>query len=155
MNSFLSFLKTNYRKYANDLGSNKPGTTTFNNNWKTLAKKDPKGFEAVQHSFIKSTHYDPAITKINKDVGINITKRSAALKDVAWSMSVQHGASGANNIFKNAGVTNNMSDKQMILKLYAERSKVNKYFSRSSQNIKNSVYNRFQNELKDALSQLR
>lgn len=71
-----------------------------------------------------------------------------------WSIGVQHGAGGARSIFANAGVKSSDSWETVIKKVYSERSKVNIYFKSSSSQIKNSVYNRFQNEMKEALKQI-
>lgn len=154
MSSFLNYLKKANPGYFNYLGSKKAGTSGFDTAWKALAKKDPKGFEQLQHNFIRQSHYDPAANKIKSSTGLDVSKYSPALQNVLWSVSVQHGAGGANNIFKNAGIRAGMSEADIIKKVYAERSKVSKYFSKSSSAIQRSVYNRFQNELKDALALL-
>ena len=78
-----------------------------------------------------------------------------AVKDMIWSIGVQHGAGGAANIFKNAGVKAGMNPASIITNVYKERMKVDKYFSSSPQNIKNSVLNRFRKEMQDALNMLR
>lgn len=78
-----------------------------------------------------------------------------AVKDMIWSIGVQHGAGGAANIFKNSGVKAGMNAASIITNVYQERMKVNKYFSSSPQNIKNSVLKRFRNEMQDALSMLK
>lgn len=154
MNSFLSFLKSYNPGFYNGLAIHKVGSTNFDNAWKNLAKGQAAAFQEAQHAFIKQSHYDPAASKLQASTGINANSRSLALQNVIWSIGVQHGSGGANNIFRAAGINNNMSDRQIIEKLYAERMKVNKYFSRSSQSIRNSVYKRFQQELKDALAML-
>lgn len=69
-------------------------------------------------------------------------------------MGTQHGAGGAANIARVAGINNRMSDKEIIQRLYAERMKVSKYFARSSSTVRNNVYKRFQKELADALAML-
>lgn len=130
------------------------GSSSFDSAWKALAKKYPDRFSKVQYEFIKGSHYQPAANKIKSNLGINIDARSIALKNVIWSMGTQHGAGGAYSIARAAGIRNGMSDKEIIQRLYAERMKVNKYFSRSSQAVKNAVYNRFKRELADALAML-
>jgi hypothetical protein len=67
-------------------------------------------------------------------------------------MSVQHGPSGANRIMKNAGVTNDMTDEEIINRCYKERSNVDKYFSSSPASTKNNLTQRFQAEHKMALA---
>lgn len=153
MNSFLKYLKTNDPSSYKALSKYAIGTSGFDKAWKALAKNDPKGFDSLQHDFIKGSHYSPAVKKI-ATMGIDINKRSNALQQVVWSMGTQHGSGGALSIFRNANITNSMSDAEIIKRLYAERSKVNKYFSSSSQGIRNSVKNRFERELQDALALL-
>lgn len=155
MDSFLKYLKS-FPSYSNALAGKKPGTNAFNNAWKTLALKDKDGFEKVQHGFIKKSHYDPALKNITASLGFDPTKKSPVIQDVVWSIAVQHGAYGARNLFKNAGITSKMSAKQIISKVYQERMANNgkKYFPSSTAKVRQSVMNRFTNELNDALKRL-
>lgn len=139
------------------LNGKKPGSASFNSAWKSLAAKDPKGFDAAQHSFIKATHFTPAATSIKNTLGIDVTKRSKAVQDVLWSTATQHGPGGAQKVFKGAGVNSKMSDAEIIKRVYAERGASNgmKYFRSSSPGIRKGVVNRFKNEMKDALSMLK
>lgn len=154
MNSFMSYLKKTNPVMYNSLAKHKIGSSGFDSTWKSLASSQGIQFQAAQHAFIKQSHYDPAVSKLSQATGINANSRSSALQNVIWSIGVQHGSGGASNIFRNAGINNNMGDREIIQRLYAERSKVSKYFSRSSSAIQKSVYNRFQNELRDALAML-
>jgi len=98
------FLKSS--KYGEQFSGLQPGTPEFNAKWKDLAKSEPD-FGDAQHSFIKSTHYDPALSGL-KDAGIDLSGRSAAVQDAIWSSSVQFGAgnakrgTGAIGMFKKA-----------------------------------------------------
>jgi hypothetical protein len=155
MNSFMSYLKNYDRTMYNSLSKHKVGSSGFDNAWKSLANNNKFGL--AQHAFIKSSHYDPANNKVKSGLGIDINKRSKAVQDVLWSTAVQHGSQGAYNVFKGAGIKSNMSDREIIQRVYAERSANNgtKYFSKSSSSVRNSVLNRFRNEMQDALSMLR
>lgn len=154
MNSFMAYLKGSDPSVYKTLSAHKVGSSGFDKAWKRLASTQNSRFDGLQHAFIKRSHYDPAASKMKASTGIDPNKRSAALQNVIWSMGVQHGAGGANSIFRNAGITKGMSDKQIITRLYNERMKVDKYFSRSSSSIKKSVKSRFQRELSDALRML-
>ena len=57
-------------------------------------------------------------------------------------------------MFKNAGIKYGMSAKDIINRVYDERSKVDKYFASSSPKIKQSLKKRFAQERKDALRML-
>jgi hypothetical protein len=156
MKSFMNFLKKANPSMYQALARNSPGTSGFNSTWKALAKNYTKDFDALQHGFIKQSHYDPAASKIKSSLGLNINKYSQAVQNVLWSTAVQHGATGALNVFKGAGIKSGMSDAEIIRRVYAERSANNgrKYFSSSSSGIRQSVVNRFKNEMNDALSML-
>lgn len=155
MSSFLNWTKSNAPNVHKSLAGKAPGSTAFNNAWRNLANSDKQAFEQAQHGFIKSSHYTPAVNSIMKSTGVNVNQMHPAVQDVIWSISVQHGAGGANTIAQRAGIRPGMNPEQMIRALYAERSKVNTYFRSSSQSIKNGVSNRFKNELNDALKMLR
>lgn len=153
MSSFLNYANKKDKEIYNMLKGKSIGSTAFDNAWKAIAKKYPDRFNELQHNFIKGSHYSPAVNKI-KSLGVNIDSRSLAVQNVIWSIGTQHGAGGAYNIAKAAGITSKMSDKEIIQRLYAERMKVTKYFSRSSKAVQQGVLNRFKRELADALAML-
>lgn len=159
MKSFLRFLATEDPSAAakleaagGDQGAlNK--TSAFVAAWKSLAKESK--FAQDQHSFIQATHYDPFVKKAKRDNDLEVPARSMALKNVAWSVAVQHGA--GNNVFKNALQNKNppaMDDTQVINAVYDERSKVDIYFSSSTDGVKRSVKKRFAKERSEALAML-
>lgn len=140
--------------YGGALKGKKAGTAAFDAAWKAEAKKNPKAFANAQHKYIENNHYKPAANNIKKKTGFDVGKYPKAVQDAVWSMGVQHGAGGAANIFKNAGVKNGMSAEQVLKKVYGERMKTHIYFKSSPKNIQNSVKNRFQDELNNALKML-
>jgi hypothetical protein len=153
MATFIKFLKTGYPSMYASLSKFAAGTVQFDAAWIALTKTKKDEFATAQHEFIKSSHYDPAVNKIKQAIGIDTNQCSLALQNVVWSTAVQHGSGGACNIFKNAGINSNMEDEEIIRLVYAERGANNglKYFGRSSSSIRQSVVNRFKNELLDAL----
>jgi hypothetical protein len=158
MSSYLKFLQATSPTYYSALRGKSPGSASFNQAWRNLAAKDPKGFEESQRNFIKKSHFDPAASSIKKAIGFDVSKRSSAVQAVLWSVATQHGSGGAKNIFSRAlgSKGNTMSDKAIIDAVYRERMSGNgsKYFSKSSQSIRSSVMNRFRSEWKDALAML-
>lgn len=152
MNNFLQFLAGQNRNMYLELKRHKVGSSGFDNAWKRLAKSG--SFGDLQHKFIKKSHYDPVVSRAQKQLGINFNSQPKAVQDVIWSLGVQHGGGGAMTVLRNSGVKSTDSPAVMINKIYDERSKVNRYFSSSSANIKKSVKNRFANERKDALASL-
>jgi cell wall-associated NlpC family hydrolase len=152
MNSFMNYLKSSNPDYYQKLSAGgSPGSSGFTSAWKALASSDEKGFGEAQRAFIGQSHYKPAADKIMAKTGIDVSKRSQAVQEVAWSTGVQHGAGGASSLWSNAGVSSEMSDEQIIKAVYAERKKVGKYFGSSTSQVQQSVLNRFNNEEKDVL----
>ena len=98
------------------------------------------------------TYYDVS-AKLLKNYNFNIEEHSWALKNVLWSTAVQHGANGAVNIFRTVGLDRNERD--LIIAIYDERSKVDKYFYSSSKEVQEAVKNRFEREKNDALEMLK
>jgi hypothetical protein len=101
---------------------------------------------------------------LRKELNFDVDQHSGALRDVAWSTSVQHGA--GNKIFHRAlekaaqeNRLDQLGDREIIELVYQERGRVGAdgvsvYFSRSSPKVQQSVRNRFKNEQQDALKAL-
>lgn len=158
MVKFLEFLASGFPALSAPLASAggsaaaSAGADAFRSAWQALAA-NPE-FLKAQHAFIAATHYEPfARALLLPPLNLDISARSPILRDVAWSVSVQHGA--ANKIFRNALAGKSvasMTDRQIIQSVYDERSDVLKYFPSSTAKIQQSLKNRFKDELQLALS---
>jgi hypothetical protein len=157
MASFLDFLSRTRPEFADKLnaaGGNAAATAKspeFVAAWQELARD--KNFATTQHAFIKSTHYEPFVEKTKSDLAFDIEHRSRALKNVAWSTAVQHGP--ACKVFINALAGQEVSaltDNDVIRAVYAERAKVDRYFSRSTPEVKRALRKRFADECAAALA---
>ncbi|MEN8904452.1 MAG: hypothetical protein ABF289_00675 [Clostridiales bacterium] len=129
----------------------------FDSTWIQIANEDQDYFYKLQYNYTKQVYFDVVIN-FYKARGIDFTKRSKSLQCVIWSTSVQFGKMGAVNIISKQNLDFNddlKEDANLIKSIYAEKRKVNIYFSSSSKNIRNAVYNRFINEEKDALAMLK
>lgn len=151
--------------YPDEFKGLKGGSDEFTKVWKALAEKDPKGLHANEHAYIKETHYDPQARKLLKEMELDLTKRSAALRDVAWSVAVQHGPNSEliitsiKPLLKNAKLAD-VTDEAIIRAVYAERGRKDAdgklvYFKRVSDDWIPGLTKRFENELKDALEMLK
>ena len=97
MKKYLDFLQQNpvYRNFArtlNDAGgehSAKLKKQSFVNAWVELSKNDV--FNESQHNFIVDTHLKPLINAIKEKEILRLNERHPVVKDVLYSMSVQHG----------------------------------------------------------------
>lgn len=152
MKSFMNYLKGADSGLYKALSRYSIASSGFDTMWKSIASSDPSRFERVQHDFIKRSHFDPVVKGVSSF--FDVSKYPKAVADAIWSTGVQHGTGGAVSVLKNAGVRTGMAAAEVIKRIYQERMKVDRYFSRSSQSIKNSVYNRFKNEMQDALKML-
>jgi len=140
-----------------------PGSASFSNVWKELARTSRDEFQASQHDFIKRTHFDPLVQKIIREDGLNVLTRSHALQDVIWSTAVQHGP-GTNIPHLAIRAVNSPADapdfdKKLIIAIYAERGRKKAdgslvRFSRNSPTVQKGVAQRFRDEQRDALQML-
>jgi hypothetical protein len=150
--------------YAEWFHGTKPGSAEFSGLWKKLAAEREAELAAYEHLFIADTHYQPFADRLRKELNFDVDQRSNALRDVAWSTAVQHGA--GNKIFQQAlekatqkNRLSKLSDQEIIELVYQERGRVGPdgasvYFSRSSPKVQESVRNRFKSEQQDALKAL-
>jgi hypothetical protein len=156
------FVKKYYPKEFEGL---KGGTPEFTKKWKELAERDPQGLRAKEHAYIQATHYDPQIKKIQTDLKLDVTKRSAALRDVIWSTAVHHGPNtdvvvvAVKPLIQELALEK-VSDEAIIRAIYAERGRKDSMgklvrFRGVSEDWIPALTNRFTNELKDALAMLR
>lgn len=145
-----NFLKSS--KYGDQFAGLKPGSPEFNAKWKEVAAADPE-FGSSQHDFIKSSHYDPAMSKL-KEGGIDLSGRGAAVQDALWSTSVQFGAGnskkGAVSMFQKAlGGKDlaSMSDQDIVSAVQDYKIANNdKLFASSSDAVRAGTANRAKSE---------
>ena len=151
--------------YPDEFKGLKGGTEEFTKKWKELAAKDPKGLHANEHAYIKETHYDPQVKRLEKELKLDAAKRSAALRDVVWSVAVQHGpntdviVTTAKPLLKDAKIED-VTDEALIRAIYAERGRKDKdgklvRFKGVSEEWIPALTKRFDSELKDALEMLK
>ena len=159
MDTFLAHLKTHFPAMhgallaAGGAAAAHEGTEAFKKAWVGLARD--ASFGQAQHDFIRDTHYQPFVRKLKADLSLDADARSAALRNVLWSVAVQHGA--ANTVVqtalagRQAGV---LDEKALIQAIYAERSKVDLYFAGSTAQVQLAVARRFVDEQAQALTML-
>lgn len=153
------------RLYPNEFKDLRGGTDEFTKKWKELAAKDPKGLHANEHAFIRETHYNPQVKKLAKDLGLDVAKRSAALRDVVWSTAVHHGPNTDAIVAAVKPVVekkklDDLTDEEIIRAVYAERGRKNPdgtlaRFKGVSPDWIPGLTRRFENEMKDALEMLK
>lgn len=151
MSDFIRWAKSNYPNYYHDLiaagGANGAlnGLESFKSAWKHQAKA--KAFATAQHEFIADTHYAVLAARL-KLKGLDLGKRSHALRDVAWSTAVHHG--GKTTVFDKCVKLG--GDAEIISCVYKIRATK---FTRSTARVRAAVQSRFINEQKQALAMLK
>ena len=153
------FLANEGAAYCEFFTETQPGTEVFNHQWKFVASKDSEHFHDVQHDFIKRTHYDPFIKRLNRQLKLDVQAYSLVLQDVIWSTAVQHGP--YSNLVKNAlkgHQVSYLSEGEIINLIYNERSKIRNdkllYFPRIDTHWQSHILQRFDEELAEALKSL-
>ena len=159
MDKFLAFLAQQFPAFSQKLGAAGggaaalAGSDAFKDAWIGLAA-DP-AFSDAQHKYIAATHYAPFAKRLLDKQGLDLDARTAVLRDVAWSVAVQHGS--ANKVFDGALLNENagtLADAKIVPLVYGERSNVEKYFPSSTAQVKEALVARFKEELKLAMSRL-
>jgi hypothetical protein len=150
--------------YPGDFKGLKAGTPSFSARWREVVRRDPAAFHAREHRFIKDTHYDILVRRLEKSVKLKVDARSAALRDVLWSTAVQHGPNttvvdaALRPLLKNKNIKQ-LSDQEIIRAIYTERGRKDAkgglvHFRGNSSAVQQAVAHRFENEQRDALAEL-
>lgn len=133
------------------------GTDAFQSAWRQLAKAPATAaaFAAAQHAFIAATHYQPLVDQLAQSLGLRADQRSAALRDVLWSVAVQHGPGTVLVNMALAGLDLATADDAALIRaIYAERMRVDQWFARSTAEVRQAVAARFVDERSRALQML-
>lgn len=125
-----------------------PGSKEFDGLWQKAVEKFGDSFLDAQRQFVKQSYYDVTASGLS-NTGLDVSKRSNALKQVVWSTSVQHGPKTATNIIQQAaellGYPNGSyaTDEQLIKAIYQVRGQRIKQDPYLSEDVRDSVLNRY------------
>lgn len=164
MLDYIKYLKSKpeYRDFAdtlNDAGGYEGAynkTEDFVTAWDKLSAN--KEFNASQHQFILDKKLAPVLRGVKKIRGFNVENRDFVIKQMLYSLATQHGEGNALELIRNAIGDNaeDLSDEDLINRIYDERSNVNRYFKRSTPSDRENIKkNRLPRERKDLLRDLR
>jgi hypothetical protein len=133
------------------------GSMQFSEKWVELATTSKRQLEDAEYQFIKRTHYDPSAKALLTQLNLDVSVRSATLRDVLWSTAVQHGS--ATGIFRAAlgNVADGKDDFQLITGVYDERGREDAnglVHFRSSPTLHPGLRTRFAREKAAALQML-
>lgn len=157
MRRFVSYLKEKAPDLAARLTASGPSDTggrsgRMPEEWRKITSEDPQRFESLQHDFIHRTHYEPARLKVLDKCGLDVEGRSPAMREVLWSMAVQHGPSGAARIFRNAvrpeDIASGKTDREIIKTVYDARIQ---RFAKASPTLRAALKSRYLREANQIL----
>ncbi|GAU09911.1 chitosanase [Desulfoplanes formicivorans] len=153
MDQFIDFLRQEIPAWAKRLEQAGPADTgstqgAMPSAWQAIAREDSDLFADIQHRFITKTHYLPALENILQHTGIKEHLLSAPLREVIFSTAVQHGPTGAGNIFKQALENLDLDDSsdlaaRLLDQIYTIRKT---RFSSSSSRVQAAVTSRLNQE---------
>lgn len=152
-NRFVSWLKGQNEELGSLFDGTSAGTESFNSAWKQAANMNAELFGALQITYSHQIDVVPLVEKTLEELEIDLN-RSRALQELAISIGQQYGP--GTSVIKNSGVTADMSDEEIVKRIYQyKRDSVDKYFSSSSSSVRNSLRNhRFVDEEQDVLNML-
>lgn len=144
-----------------------PGSASFTGQWLAIARAEPDRLHRLEHAFMKRTHFDPLVTRVCADEGLDVTVRSRALQNVIWSTAVHHGPNSpvvhrAIQALKQRGAFNTNAatfDRDLIVAVYQERGRRTAsgtllYFARNAPDTQAQILDRFIAEQHEALRML-
>lgn len=147
-------------KYGREFEGLRINSPEFKAKWVEIANRDPAGFLKDQEDFIKRTHYDPVVRNLKTRLGLDVEKRSDALKSTIFSVSVSLGTKMATNAITNALASRGLNpatanDEEIISAIYDyEAANVASTYRSSSYSIQESRRKRAMSEKGLALSLL-
>lgn len=132
------------------------GSESFNDEWRSIGESDPDGFREDQRKYIAATHYATQVNKVRSETGLDITQQSRAVQEAVWSAAVQQGPHNSvivNAINRAGGAGSfNMSEESQA-KLLKAIYETRKGYTANDEGVDPSrLIERYNNELKDALS---
>ena len=162
MDRFLSYLDEQAPDLASRLREAGPADTGSREGampaaWKAIADEDPERFGKLQHDFITRETYAPARAMILERTGLDFDNAPPALREVLWSTSVQHGATGAARIFGRVidrflgAAESGEFNSRLIEGVYDSRMN---QFGSSTARVRRAVANRLESEKQVALNLL-
>lgn len=152
-NSFVEWLLEEDKELGSFfLNTDKAGTESFDSAWVDAFNYNPTTFTNYQRQYTMKFYVEPFIEACKNEIGVDFNE-TLALQESAYSLAVQFGKNGALTIARNSGISPEFSEETNIKLLYSEkRYSIGNYkFLYCSENVQDSVYNRFINEEEDIL----
>ena len=156
--SVREFLANEGARWASEFrGMDPTQAGAFGRQWRAIAAREPEAFFRAQHDFIQRHKYDPVVATVRARTGVDINALPSAVRDVVWSMSVQHGRAAqlVTDSIRALQRSGQLGDPRAIInRLYDDRvAYVNRIDLPAA--TRASLQDRYVNERAQALSMLR
>ena len=138
-------------QYAAKLKQYTPGTTAYNNLWRSIALNDASNFEKAQDKAMYEHYFKPNIASA-KSYGFKT--ENIGVQEAILSASIQHGKvqSQVIAVAARASGFSNMTPQEQVKLLYAARRSYIKRLTSVKESIKPGIYARYDKELPVALA---
>lgn len=107
-----------YEEYFN--GVDAPGSVTFDTGWYGATKTENEKFKLLQINYIYNKYIKPTVNAVKKEYEIDLMSTSA-LKEFVFATAYDYGKDGTLTLFKRAGISSTMSEKEIIEKVQQEK----------------------------------
>lgn len=87
---------------------------TLNDAWHAAYAADPVEFSALQDSYAYNSYYLPVEKMLRSSYGVEISNRADCVKGLVWGMCNLFGQGGVRNYFRDAHLSNSMTDRELV-----------------------------------------
>lgn len=84
------------------------------NAWHAAYQTDPNEFSALQDAYAYQEYYLPVQNILKNTFGIDISGRADCVKGLAWGLCNLFGSGGCQKFFRDANLSNSMTDRQFV-----------------------------------------
>ncbi|BCG50074.1 hypothetical protein [Ralstonia phage RP13] len=155
--SMAAFLNSNEAKSAgisDQFNGLTPGSAAFNAKYKEVTSGSGKdAMEKAQHDYMQRTHFNVQAAKLQKELGIDVSKESRGFQEAVWSTATQYGPNTSLIVDALRGKDlSKMSSEDKIRAIQEYKANtINTKFKSSSDAVKAGIAKRIANEQNDLL----
>jgi len=125
--------------------------------WRDIARANPTLFETLQDDFIHRTFYSPTVAAVARTTGLDMARRSEAVREVLLSTAVQHGPrAGARIVIAAARMagkpTGRQFERSLLTQIFKERERC--IVERALPAVRPALKRRLRDEMSVALAML-
>jgi len=133
-------------KFSDRFQDLEPATPAFDSKWKEIASNEASAFKKDQHDYIQKVYYDVMVANLIRNE-LDLRNFGPAVQDLIWSTSVQLGPNRTDVFTVPLKDKAELTDKDIVELVSNYKIKnVDNLFKSSSQEIRNSVRNRYEEE---------